>query len=238
MYSEQMDVTWDFCPRPFEGESFLSWFTRLAKENCSDVDLLYRKLRLLSSSRPIEKQAIESQLMNLESNKKLKNKLIENLSPFVDINLPRLKESLFNISEILKQWGFRSVLLQTPRYCPSCLKNDETPYFRYFWFLNFFTYCDVHKCILTESCPHCSHPIKFWKTNWNQSIDTCFNCNGDLKQGMKMFLKVEPTFQEQVLKIFKTCISNGSNFFWQSWKIALKESKIISLMSFLDTFGL
>lgn len=99
MHSEQIDEKWDFCPQPFEYESFLSWFTRLAKENCSDVDLLYQKLRTFSSLKSMNKQIIDKQLTKLESNKNLKNELITNLSPFVEMSPSQLKKVSFNASE-------------------------------------------------------------------------------------------------------------------------------------------
>lgn len=229
MHSEQIDEKWNFCPQPFECESFLSWFTRLAKENCSDVDLLYQKLRTLSSLRSMNKQIIEKQLTKLESNKKLKNELIENLSPFVEINPSRLKKISFNTSEINNQWDYLNVPLQTPRYCPLSLKDDETPHFRYYWFLKFFTYCNIHKILLKESCPHCYSPIKLWKTNWDQSVDSCFYCKEDLKRGVISLSKVNADFQEKFVEIFNARIYNGNNdsiyFFRQIWKITTVESK-------------
>ena len=211
MHSEQMDEKWDFCPQPFEEESFLSWFTRLAKENCSDVDLLFQKLRTLSSLKSINQQIIDKQLIKLESNKKLKNELIANLSPFIEITPSRLKKISFNISEINNQWDYLNVPLQTPRYCPLCLKDDETPHFRYYWFLKFITYCNTHKLLLKDSCPNCYSPIKFWKTKWNHLIDSCFNCKGDIKQEILPPIKVDSDFQEKLFIIFKYNINLAEN---------------------------
>lgn len=229
MHSEQMDEKWDFCPQPFEEESFLSWFSRLAKENCSDVDLLYQKLRTLSSLRSMNKQIIEKQLTKLESNNKLKNDLIENLSPFIEIIPSQLEKLSFNISEISNQWDYLNVPLRTPRYCPLCLKDDETPHFRYYWFLKFFTYCNIHKILLKESCPHCYSPIKFWKTNWDQSVDSCFYCKKDLKKGVISLSKVEADFQEKFVEIFNTGYNSNKfepkYYFRQIWKIITVESK-------------
>lgn len=109
------------------------------------------------------------------------------------------------------------------------MKNDETPHFRYYWFLKFFTYCSTHKILLKESCPHCYTPIKFWKTNWDQPIDRCFNCNENLKKEV-LLSKVTAGFQEKFIEIFNTGIYNNKkidsiSFFRQLWKIAIVENK-------------
>jgi len=50
---------WDCCPRPYEDEAFLSWFTRLAKENYSDVDLLYHKFRETNYLRNMNQEKLD-----------------------------------------------------------------------------------------------------------------------------------------------------------------------------------
>lgn len=48
-------------------------------------------------------------------------------------------------------------------YCPHCLLEDETPYFRLDWRFAFTTQCERHRCALKEQCPTCGSPV--WPTS-------------------------------------------------------------------------
>jgi hypothetical protein len=73
----------------------------------------------------------------------------------------------FSDLEIGKQVGgqlIRWVLCHKPEagndqsgsgFCPVCLKNDPTPYFRLSWRFAFITHCPIHQCRLLNSCPSC-----------------------------------------------------------------------------------
>ena len=52
-YIEENGDTWGFCPKVLKNESFLSWFTRLSKENSSDARLLYHQLIKSSTVRKV-----------------------------------------------------------------------------------------------------------------------------------------------------------------------------------------
>jgi hypothetical protein len=44
-------------------------------------------------------------------------------------------------------------------YCPKCLEEDGTPYFRKHWRLAYSTVCTLHQCLLLDTCPKCCAPI-------------------------------------------------------------------------------
>lgn len=44
-------------------------------------------------------------------------------------------------------------------FCPACLREDETPYFRLKWRLAFAGTCERHGQFLLDSCPKCQTPI-------------------------------------------------------------------------------
>ncbi|MDE2621659.1 MAG: TniQ family protein [Betaproteobacteria bacterium] len=46
------------------------------------------------------------------------------------------------------------------RYCPVCLAQDTTPYFRVEWRIKDLRYCLSHCCLLEETCPHCEAPVE------------------------------------------------------------------------------
>lgn len=45
------------------------------------------------------------------------------------------------------------------QYCPLCLKEDLTPYYRKRWRLSYMTICHKHHIHLLDRCSHCSAPI-------------------------------------------------------------------------------
>lgn len=45
------------------------------------------------------------------------------------------------------------------RYCPSCLRQQRTPYFELHCRFSVWRYCPVHCCLLEDACPHCSMPV-------------------------------------------------------------------------------
>ncbi|MDQ3818853.1 MAG: TniQ family protein, partial [Acidobacteriota bacterium] len=47
------------------------------------------------------------------------------------------------------------------QYCPSCLEEDKTPYFRRAWRLAFVTVCAKHRRLLLDACPRCDGPVNF-----------------------------------------------------------------------------
>ncbi|MCG3663402.1 TniQ family protein [Aliarcobacter butzleri] len=65
-------------------------------------------------------------------------------------------------------------------YCPKCLKEDKTPYWRKKWRYFFYTACPKHKIFLTDRCWHCYKPIKLLRIKLNNKINYCSNCGADL----------------------------------------------------------
>lgn len=76
-------------------------------------------------------------------------------------------------------------------YCPQCLLEDETPYFRLAWRFAFTTHCERHRTVLEEKCPTCGSPV--WPasiqvnapTAW-LPLTTCRVCRSSLAQGFRL----------------------------------------------------
>jgi len=69
--------------------------------------------------------------------------------------------------------------------CPSCLKEDEVPYFRQAWRVRLVRVCEVHRVALTERCPHCSGLIhlkasRISRERGANALKFCQECGGDL----------------------------------------------------------
>ncbi len=230
MLADNPSTTWDFCTQPLPEESFLSWFTRLAKENCSDARLLYKELRKSPSPDPMNVEESGVRLQQTETNEEVRAKLIELLGSHVKMP-PNSLQSFKSIPAFHKgDWDYLNTPLVTPRYCPSCLENDKTPYFRAHWFSKPHLVCPIHRILLRETCPHCDNFVEFWKTNWKEGINICAHCHQDLLKGVTgvyIVLKVALFWDIQQVQekgIFRASHVDPPHFFRQLWKIISLES--------------
>lgn len=70
------------------------------------------------------------------------------------------------------------------QYCPQCLAEDATPYFRLSWRLAFYTFCPKHQIMLHDRCHQCQQPVAFHRVELGKanlleasSMDHCWHCN-------------------------------------------------------------
>ncbi len=230
---EERKDTWDFCPQPIADESFLSWFTRLSKENCSDMMLLYQKIAsgTFSSINHLNQTELERKFKIIEIEEKEQWNLIKKLSPYCDIShcKPISKAVEFFLHP---QHDYERILtiLPAPRYCPICLKKDKIPFFRAYWFYPFITYCDKHQILLSETCPHCYNTVKFWASDWNLPITNCFYCKRDILENQPILSKISANFQTEFYNIVNKSKFNGrrinpEQLLYNFWKVMINESK-------------
>lgn len=73
-------------------------------------------------------------------------------------------------------------------FCPMCLTEDESPYFRRTWRLAFSVVCSKHKIAMHDSCPQCGAAVIFFRHDFNKYLSTtqidiaeCYNCKFDLR---------------------------------------------------------
>lgn len=229
MLAEETDEKWDNSPKPFNNESFLSWFSRLAKANCADILRLFQTLLEKGKETPCA-------LNQIELNPILGNTLISQLEPFIDIDPTTLKKMFFHHHRKISSkigWDYLITIQPSPKYCPICLKTDTVPFFRDFWQLPFVTVCPHHKILLFDCCPHCYSPIRYWETSWDKPLTICSKCHQDLTNEC-MFLRKPQShdgikFQDQLLNAYKTSQYqnhpiNVRSFFQEIWKLASAES--------------
>lgn len=92
-----------------------------------------------------------------------------------------------------KRWGLQ--------FCPECLATDPIPYFRRRWRLAFMTLCDIHRCALRDSCPHCDAPVVPHRTS--DCRTRCFRC------GRRLLVDHPPlskTSVERILTLQRRCM--------------------------------
>jgi hypothetical protein len=219
MYQDIKNEHWDFCPPILIDESLLSWFARLAKENCSDVRLLYQKLIKPQSICHLNLQSLGNELIKIEINSTIRTEIIDALKPYITLNISELEKNTTNQKISKDQWNFLNTPLESPRYCPLCLANDKIPYFRTQWFAKTHFLCPIHKNLLLDVCPFCSQPIEFWNTEWNEPLFNCHHCHKSLINEAIGLLYVKDLS-------YLNLISNKSNqftFLRQLWMIIFNE---------------
>ena len=150
--------------QPLPDELFSSWFTRLAKANGLRPHQLGQTIagrgRQLFSG-DIDRGVWSDPGSELASLTNTSKKLLEQtyLRAYVGYLWPdrpvhgvwRHVLHLANGNRTERSFGLQ--------FCPQCLAQDSTPYFRKHWRLVFCVVCDVHGCELQDRCPHCKAPL-------------------------------------------------------------------------------
>lgn len=65
-------------------------------------------------------------------------------------------------------------------YCPACLAEDQTPFLRGAWRMEWVRWCPTHKCRLEWSCRGCGAYLAPWKTSWQRPFTGCWSCGRDI----------------------------------------------------------
>lgn len=231
MLVEETDEKWDICPEPLNNESFLSWFTRLAKENCSDARLLFQQLRKSSTLRNMNITLIGKYLGSIQRSEKKQKEILTAIQPYLKSNINKFQHPPYLRGKSTDLSDYLNIPLKSPRYCPFCLEKDEKPYFRNSWFFKPFLVCPTHQCLLFNSCPHCNSPIKFWNSSWDEEITYCAECGQNISTGVIGVFKIHNVnYHELLNKTFCECakfIENAdkSHFFHYLWKFIYRESR-------------
>lgn len=99
------------------------------------------------------------------------------------------------------------------QYCPHCLQDDKTPYFRLEWRLAWHTNCPIHEVLLMDRCPNCNAPLEPHRLLAEAGhLAVCATCKGDLRECAVMDASIEAlAFQRCADEILKSCneLSNG-----------------------------
>lgn len=74
------------------------------------------------------------------------------------------------------------------QYCPRCLAEGSTPYYRRRWRVALYTVCTKHNCMMKDRCPACGAGVAFHRTEQGRyeagdlgAISFCHACFYDLK---------------------------------------------------------
>lgn len=97
------------------------------------------------------------------------------------------------------------------QFCPICLAQDCTPYYRRRWRLAFITCCEQHRITLMDQCPSCGEPINFHRSEMGDrkkqtpiSMVHCHACQFDLRDAVDLVSPArdpeEINFQKRLLQ--------------------------------------
>lgn len=167
-------------------EIFSSWLVRAAFDNGMEpmgfTDAIWKKSRLwtIDIDRHLSNDQISTiaKLSGLDSFQ-VHNSMLSNV-------VSRFPDQLIANKKQLQPWvlalGSRNrARLGGMQYCPHCLAEDETPYFKLNWRFAWHVACQKHQCALLDRCPHCKAAIQFHKRKFiTTSPRHCAICNRDL----------------------------------------------------------
>jgi len=182
-------------PHPLSNELFSSWLTRTAQANGIKVHSL--ALHLWNRD-----TAIAAWARDIDRSMSLSNLFLASQRtgiPFCEIKRTTLGSFEGKLAQnIYKNTGDPFVLpcgtkhrLKTRNwlvYCPTCLREDEVPYYRLNWRISLSTICPKHGTGMFDQCPECGSPINFVRGELGQrfvtmihSICRCSSCGFDLR---------------------------------------------------------
>ncbi|MFB2712119.1 TniQ family protein [Aeromonas veronii] len=85
------------------------------------------------------------------------------------------------------------------QYCPQCLAEDETPYFRLSWRLALYTFCPKHRVMMADRCLHCGAPVAFHRIELGKpkrtdvnSLNCCWQCEKKLSSIVTSPIMITP----------------------------------------------
>jgi hypothetical protein len=186
MSNDRASTLWPGRPAPLPGETFSSWFSRLARCNALEPASLYRVA--LSGAylhrRDLDRFACDQLIANLASHTGFDERSLFRLM------LARWQGYVFEIDDgqcklpwLPPAGNEESRRSFGQQVCPKCLAEDEIPYLRSVWRLSFVTECPQHRVLLIDRCPNCSEPAQILHSPTDPSgAIRCWKCVSDLSK--------------------------------------------------------
>jgi hypothetical protein len=186
---------WPIRPRPLPDELLSSWMIRLAHANGKKVQRFYRhwfgRDSLSMWTRDIDRLAPPELLRELAQRTGI---------PLQQLEATTIRSLIGLVFSELATGGLTSWLLTLGVFhrqrrrgglmcCISCLREDETPYFRKAWRMSWVTACTRHNILLIDRCT-CGatlqpHRVDMRERSWlsdQVSLATCWSCGEDLRK--------------------------------------------------------
>ncbi len=181
-------------PKPQEDELLSSWLVRVALAHntrpWSFCNLHFPHLHNIIFSRDMDVWANDDLLAKLSTKSNLPAETL----------FPMTLQSYRGIlqKKILTNTGNNMLSPIVPRarknqkyglkFCPLCLAEDSTPYFRKIWRVSFYSVCLTHRIFLLDKCCKCKKPISFYKFKDDAGFTKCWSCGQELSKCTSMFV--------------------------------------------------
>ena len=180
-------------PQPQSDEILSSWMVRLSIENGWHLHTFYKKII-----------GYEEMLWNRDLDKYHRPALVDCLTKATGISHDKIAHlSLYsyygrlihgNPNAANLRWILPLGIYHRRRrrpgqlFCPICLSEGSTTYYRKHWRLAFYSVCHIHHVVLLDRCPECSSPIEFHRIGFGSKLepipegklDHCHNCSFNL----------------------------------------------------------
>ena len=185
------DYIWPIHPQRLPDELLSSWLVRIAQA---------LGLKLHTFTR-LELPGFE--VWNRDIDKTAQPELLELIAKRTGRTLSEIEQATLTYENILvsgkiapgrSQWVMPlGIYHRTHRnlglsFCPTCLNEDEVPYFRRSWRLAFSVICVKHRIEMHDCCPQCGAAVTFFRHDFKDKSCThplnmaeCYYCDYDLR---------------------------------------------------------
>ncbi|WP_375540032.1 TniQ family protein [Rugamonas brunnea] len=153
-------------PQPKDDEIFSSWLCRIAQANGLKLHTL-----------EVQVWGRKKQIWTRDIDRSIDDATLARVAELSGTPLDRARETCLQSLEgklferlVVKSnsdWVLPSGVYHRKRrrhamqFCPLCLAQDASPYYRRSWRLALSTFCTVHDIMLHECCPSCEEPVAF-----------------------------------------------------------------------------
>jgi len=207
-------------PEPLKDELFSSWFARLAYAH-NTHPRTFINLYFGINHRGEFKNNIDTTL-SIKTLTQIQQKC-ENKIDIFNLTLKTytgyLQENDINIMS--------NRLLSSVKFCPKCLKEDITPYFRKKWKFVFSTACIKHACFLHDKCPKCKAKVEILNMYQDKLSNIyCHACGYSLKESPIRYMSVNNSDGLKAIKKIYRLLDSGYILF---------RDKVVYSFCFFDT---
>jgi len=175
-------LLWPAHPQLLPDELLSSWLVRIAAANGIKVQRLCWELFGNAKSpwnRDVDRSAPDwlIEAVALHTGCRKREVLASTLTTYRHrlYRSPRFSGHLHWVTPILSRGMRRRGYGQ--QFCPACLADGTTPYFRKFWRLALATYCPTHRIELLDACPRCASPVMHYRGDFGREIDDALPMN-------------------------------------------------------------
>lgn len=199
-------MLWPIVPSHLPGEALSSWLYRLAEQNRISVRAVLDSIGVQETVETIDID-IESRLEIFRSIVKFTG-LTKYALREMTLVMPAVSTRPAPLNHLHWSTTGRPYARQASglSFCPHCLGEDYTPYFRLAWRMSYITACSRHGTVLLDRCSVCQTPVSHYRSAImrNLPIKYCSGCGSDLSLSptVKTFPGVIP-WQTTLLQFLK-----------------------------------